>query len=162
MSAWRACSEVELFIDRNTVLLAVGLVVMDVPPDIDRLHEVALFVVKLERSLQPTEQFDAAGMIADEGMDQSGRFTDEVARPRNPVIFEIARAAFEANHHDSAPVLVRADNAGRLNPENVGKDVVASIEVQMTDGGIGAEGHPGAFLFGRTDKRSGYAVALDN
>src|SRR5215470_5582298 len=57
------CSNVELFIDRNPVLAAIALVVIDEPPHIEGFHEATLVIVELNWSLQPSEQLDAIGMV---------------------------------------------------------------------------------------------------
>src|SRR6185436_14919510 len=49
-----ACgSEIELLVDRDTVLPAERLVVIHEPPHIERLDETALLIVELDGALQP-------------------------------------------------------------------------------------------------------------
>src|SRR3984957_1637181 len=135
---------------------------MDEPPDIDRFDEITVVVIKLQWSLKPTKQLDAVGMVAHEGMDQPRRLVDEVAGSGNPIVFEIPGAALEADHYDGSAMLVCANHTGRLYPQNVAENVMASIEKKMADCGIGAERHPRTLLLRRADKRARYAVLLDH
>ena len=69
------------------MLAAVGFVVIDVPPHIERLDEVALLVEELDRSLEPAEQLDALRMIADEtGLSKSAVQTASATLRRNELI----------------------------------------------------------------------------
>ena len=45
-------SNIELLVERDAVLATMRLVVVDEPPDIERLGEVALDIVELDRPLQ--------------------------------------------------------------------------------------------------------------
>src|SRR6187549_834221 len=152
---------IELRVDRDIVLPAVRFIVVHEPPHIGRHDEFGILVIEFVRALHPAEQLRAIRMIGDQGVRFAGYFVDEGARRRDPIIFEIARAAFEAHHHDRAAMLVRADDARALHPQNVRIDVVAHVEGEMLDRRILAERHPGAVgLFG-TDELSLGAAGID-
>src|SRR5688572_26260774 len=155
-------SDVELFVDRDAVLAAIGFVVVDEPPHVQRFDELAALIVELDRTLQPAEEFHALGMVTHECVNQPRRLVDEIARVRHPVIFEVPRAAFEAHHDDSAAVFVRADDAGLLDPQDVAEGVVAGIEGQVADRRLVAEGHPGALLPRGSDESARQAMSLDD
>jgi hypothetical protein len=59
-------------------------------------------------------------------------------------------------------MLVRADDAGLLDPEDVAEGVVARVEEQVPDRGLVAERHPRTFFHRRPDESSGDAVTLDH
>src|SRR5215469_4796305 len=139
-------SQVQLTVDRYSVLAAITLEMVDEQEDIGRFHEVAVFVIEFDRSLEPGEQFDAIRVIAHQCVYQSRRFVDEVPRARNPIVFEIAGVAFQAHHHNGPAMFVGADHPGGLEPENVAEDIVSRIKQEMSDCGIRTERHPWAFF----------------
>src|SRR5262249_18151862 len=140
--------QVELLVDRDVVLAAVRFVMIDVPPDIEHLDEVALLVEELDGPLEPAEQLHALRMIADQGVYESGGLVDEVAGAGNPVIFQVTRAAFEADHDDCTAMLVGADDACALDPQDVAEPVAADVEGEVAQRGVRAKRDPWTFLLG--------------
>src|SRR5882757_3680304 len=134
---------------------------IDKPPHVDLLDELTLVVEEVEGSFEPTEQFHSLGVVADEGMDEPRRLVDEIAGTGDPVVFQVAHAAFQANHHHGTVVLVRANDARTLDPQYVAESVVAHIKCQMANRRARAERYPGTLLQGGAHKSAGYTVACN-
>src|SRR5262252_2135546 len=92
-----AASEIQLLVERDPVLAAVGLVVVHEPPDVGGLDEIALVVVPLQRSLEPAEELHAFRIVGNQGVREAGCFVDECSGGCHPVVLEIAHATLEAD-----------------------------------------------------------------
>jgi hypothetical protein len=61
-------SQVQLFVNRYVVRMAVGFIVIDEPPHIELLDELSLLIEEINGSFEPTEQLHTLRMVADECM----------------------------------------------------------------------------------------------
>src|SRR4029453_13764626 len=132
-------SQVELPVDRDAELAAATLVVVDEPPDVERLHELAVLVVEFICTLHPQQGLHSVRTVGRKGVGRARHLGDELAGAADPVIFEVAEAALEPDRPDHAAMLVGADHARRLDPEDVAIDVLADVEGKMPDRRIVAE-----------------------
>src|SRR5437763_6725860 len=81
----RPGSQIQLFIDRDTVLAAVALVVVHEPPHVGGLDEVAVLVVPLDRPVEPSEELHAVRIVGHQRMGESRGLVDERPGCRHPV-----------------------------------------------------------------------------
>src|ERR1700716_576420 len=87
-----AGSEIQLLVDRDAVLTAVSLVMIDEPPHIQRLGKIAVLVIELDGPLEPSEEFHALRIIGHQGMREPRGLVDEVPRMGHPVVLEVPDA----------------------------------------------------------------------
>src|SRR4030081_830616 len=85
----RPRSQIQLLVDRNAVLAAVSLVMIDVPPDIERLDECAVLIEEVDRAFEPAKQLDTLRMVGDERVHQSRCLVDEIAGAGHPVVLQV-------------------------------------------------------------------------
>src|SRR5438477_12556399 len=98
---------------------------------VERLGEVVVVVIELQRAVQPENGLHPVRVVAHEGVDDAGAFVDVSAWPGHPVVFEIAPASLEHVSRDRATMAMPAELAPGLHPEHDGERVIAHVEGQM-------------------------------
>ena len=144
-------SNPELLIDFQAMLAAVAHVMIDEPEHIQSFEQIVLIVVELKRSIQIEERLHAVGIVADQGVNRAGSFLDVAARAGDPVILQITPVAFERACEDWPAMLVAAEDAALLYPQNVGVGVMADIEGNVANEDIFHERHVGRFSLASAD-----------
>src|SRR5579875_3145016 len=126
-----ADSEEERGVDRNAVRLAVARVVVDEPEHVDGLEDLVVFVEELERPVQPEHGLHA--LVGDKGVGPTWALAQEVPRARDPVVLEIAPAAFErVAGHRPAMAMATEESAG-VDSQHIGGAVRAHVEGEVPD-----------------------------
>ena len=89
---------------------AIRFVVIDEPPDIDRLDERAMLVEEVDGAFHPAEQFHSLRMVRNERVDEPRSLVDEIPGAGDPVLLQVARATLQADHDDRSVMLVGAND----------------------------------------------------
>src|SRR6266567_5127849 len=114
-------SDEERVVDGEAMLLAVAQIVVDVPEDVERLREIVVVIVEFERAIQPEDGLHPVRVVGYQRVDYSGTFVDVTAWPCHPVVFQIAPATLEHVAGYRAAMLVAAEHAAALDPQNIGE-----------------------------------------
>ena len=136
----RRSLQVQALVDRDALLLAVGLVMIDEPEHVDRLHHPVLLVQELERAVEPEDRLHA--VLGVQGVRPAGALPDEVARLRHPRVLPVQPAALEHVAGHRPAVAVPSELAAGLHPEHVGRAAAADVEGEVLDEDVRNEGHP--------------------
>src|ERR1700730_14523253 len=125
------CSQVKPLVDRDAVLLAVGLVVVDEPEYVDRLHHPVLGIQELQRAVQPEERLHA--LLGVQGVRPARALPDEVAGLGHPGVLAVVPGALDHVARHPPAAAVPAELAAGLDPEHVRGTAAADVEGEVLD-----------------------------